>query len=246
MRRILFVIVLLACVFAATASATGDNGDYKGNPIVKVIVDQMEVHSEVPAIKLDGTTLIPLRAVAENLGAKVAWNEETQTALVTKEKKSKDQSEDQVDKENKDKQYIEILTKLKKHVQDTKVIHERMQMLYELYQAETTYKRTNDNWDIIIDKEIPQMESRIITLLESLEQLNSHDKVLTPDQYSDLNKKILFFRDVINKYELAVESFDKYRNKKETDDRRNMLLFMYDAYNMITELETQIDEIKGE
>lgn len=54
--------------------------------IVKLLVNGEEIHSEVPAQIIDGTTMIPARALAEALGAKVSWDQTTHTVIVENEK----------------------------------------------------------------------------------------------------------------------------------------------------------------
>lgn len=53
---------------------------------VKLVVNGAEIHSEVPAQIIDGSTMIPARALAEALGAKVRWDAANQTVVVENEK----------------------------------------------------------------------------------------------------------------------------------------------------------------
>lgn len=57
-----------------------------GNPVMTVNGEQMEIdpgRGTVPVIK-EGRTLLPLRAVAEEMGGTVAWDKETQTTTLKK------------------------------------------------------------------------------------------------------------------------------------------------------------------
>ncbi|MBP1155450.1 MULTISPECIES: DL-endopeptidase inhibitor IseA family protein [unclassified Paenibacillus] len=54
--------------------------------VVKLMVNGSEIHSEVPAQIIDGSTLIPVRALSEALGAEVIWDEANQTVIVENEK----------------------------------------------------------------------------------------------------------------------------------------------------------------
>ena len=77
MKRFLLPLVVgILVVSTGVALGSGVHGDYKGFPIVKVRVDGSEIQSDVPAINLDGRTMVPLRFVSEALGASVAWNSE--------------------------------------------------------------------------------------------------------------------------------------------------------------------------
>ncbi|MFC6231626.1 copper amine oxidase N-terminal domain-containing protein [Paenibacillus allorhizosphaerae] len=78
-KVILSGVVLM--MFASVVSASSINGDYNGYPIVNLNVNRELISSDVPAINVDGTVLIPLEAV-KGIFAKVDWDEETQTATI--------------------------------------------------------------------------------------------------------------------------------------------------------------------
>jgi hypothetical protein len=65
----LLVGLLLATAMPALAA------QYQGYDIVKVLVNGKEVQSDIPAIMVNGRTMVPLRFVSEALGAKVTWDE---------------------------------------------------------------------------------------------------------------------------------------------------------------------------
>jgi hypothetical protein len=69
--------VLLA---GGIAFATGST--YIGYPVANVQVGGVPVTSDVPAIIVNGRTLVSLRFVAQALGATVSWDQGTQTADV--------------------------------------------------------------------------------------------------------------------------------------------------------------------
>lgn len=48
---------------------------------VRVVVDEIELQSDVPPTLVDGRTLVPFRAIAESLGVTVTWVGESQTVL---------------------------------------------------------------------------------------------------------------------------------------------------------------------
>jgi hypothetical protein len=54
--------------------------------VVKLLVNGEEIHSEVSAQIIGGRTMIPARALAEALGAKVIWDEANQTVVIENEK----------------------------------------------------------------------------------------------------------------------------------------------------------------
>lgn len=77
MRKVFTAAVALAiALFPLSASSVAAPwGVYRGYPVVRVLVDNQEVLSDVPAHVADGRTLVPLRFVAQALGAQVEWDE---------------------------------------------------------------------------------------------------------------------------------------------------------------------------
>jgi hypothetical protein len=76
------IIVLLALFASGTVLGVTQWGVYQGYPVVRVVVDGTPVEFDVPAINLNGRTMVPLRFVSEVLGAVVSWEESTWTAVV--------------------------------------------------------------------------------------------------------------------------------------------------------------------
>ncbi|MBS3984674.1 MAG: trypsin-like peptidase domain-containing protein [Selenomonadales bacterium] len=79
MRKVLSLAVALAILLTplSASSVAAPWGVYRGYPVVRVLVDNQEVRTDVPAHVADGRTLVPLRFVAEALGAAVTWDEQT-------------------------------------------------------------------------------------------------------------------------------------------------------------------------
>jgi len=75
LKRILmlFGVLILTLIMPNTVLATPN-----------VILDGQQLSFDVPPIIEDGRTLVPLRTIFEALGAKVSWDENTQTAAATK------------------------------------------------------------------------------------------------------------------------------------------------------------------
>lgn len=84
LRRQVAVILIpiLASLLGGLALAAGINGDYRGFPIVKVQVNGQVLNPPVPGIGFYGSTLVPVRAVAEALGCEVSWDPENWTAVI--------------------------------------------------------------------------------------------------------------------------------------------------------------------
>jgi|GEM_PF-3549881 len=83
MKRLLLFIAILSLLVTTVASADTIT-KYKGYSIVNVNVNGSNISSDVPAINMDGRTLLPLRKVSEALNSIVSWDSTTKTASVVK------------------------------------------------------------------------------------------------------------------------------------------------------------------
>ncbi|MEW6546420.1 MAG: stalk domain-containing protein [Bacillota bacterium] len=72
-RAVILVIAFWVC-FSLTPPAHAAGATYRGFPTVDLYVNGRPVEGDVPAIVIDGRTLVPLRVVAEALGQKVWWD----------------------------------------------------------------------------------------------------------------------------------------------------------------------------
>ncbi|NPV93108.1 MAG: ABC transporter substrate-binding protein [Firmicutes bacterium] len=76
----LIIIIICSLLFFPTLSP---GAEYSGYQTVGVTVDGAPIEGEVPAIVMDGRTLVPLRMVGEALGASVDWDSSTRTVIIT-------------------------------------------------------------------------------------------------------------------------------------------------------------------
>jgi len=84
LKRVALLAVLATLVFSAAfpVPSLGGNAAYAGEP-VKLYVDGAEIATDVPPLLVDGVTLVPVRFVAEALGGRVAWDEETTSVFIS-------------------------------------------------------------------------------------------------------------------------------------------------------------------
>lgn len=80
MRKFVLTILFL---FLFSSVALGGSNIYEGFPVINVKVDGQLVKSDVPGISVNGTTLVPLRAISESMGSDVAYDSTTKTAIIT-------------------------------------------------------------------------------------------------------------------------------------------------------------------
>jgi hypothetical protein len=57
---------------------------------IKLIVNDKEIHSDVPPQVISGRTMVPARFLAESLGAKVEWDSNRNAVVVTRNEGKKD------------------------------------------------------------------------------------------------------------------------------------------------------------
>ncbi|MCX7745892.1 MAG: copper amine oxidase N-terminal domain-containing protein [Clostridia bacterium] len=73
------IAAMTTTVFAATSALK-----YKGFDMVNVTVNGTLLKTDVPAIIMDGRTLLPLRKVVESVNGLVTWDGKNKTAVITK------------------------------------------------------------------------------------------------------------------------------------------------------------------
>lgn len=83
MKRVRFGMKLLVLALALSlvvgAPASAEAPTYKGYAVVPVALNGQLIPLSIPAINLDGTSMIPLRAFSEAVGARVEWDPTTQS-----------------------------------------------------------------------------------------------------------------------------------------------------------------------
>ncbi len=77
---LLALVLLLTCALPSALAAPTPQ-----NTSIALELDGKPIDCDVPAIKLDGRTLAPIRAITEALGGKVDWDNDTKTATITHE-----------------------------------------------------------------------------------------------------------------------------------------------------------------
>lgn len=78
MRRLpVALVVLLLLMVAVFALANGESR-------IRLVVDGKELHPTLQPRMIDGHVMVPLRTVAEALGADVDWNADTRTVTITR------------------------------------------------------------------------------------------------------------------------------------------------------------------
>lgn len=80
---LVMAFLLMSCTIVRASDSV--ESTYKGFNTVHILLNQKQISSEVPAINVDGTSLVPLRVIAETLNAQIAWYPETSTVNISTE-----------------------------------------------------------------------------------------------------------------------------------------------------------------
>lgn len=83
MRKVIRMILVIVAVSIVASTVLAAGITYKGYNVINVVLNGQALTSDVPAINLDGRTMLPVRAIAEAVGADVQWDEATQTVTLT-------------------------------------------------------------------------------------------------------------------------------------------------------------------
>lgn len=84
MKKTAVLAALMAVLLSVPVFAAGSSrwGTYQGYNVVRVVVNGRVVTGDVPAVNLNGRTMVPLRAIAEALGVQVQWDDANKTAII--------------------------------------------------------------------------------------------------------------------------------------------------------------------
>lgn len=74
----IIIVMLISCVALAS-----QYGAYNGFDIVKVFIGGNEVVNDVPAVIMDGRTMVPIRVISEQLGMSVDWVDSFKSVFIT-------------------------------------------------------------------------------------------------------------------------------------------------------------------
>lgn len=153
MKKILLTGVMLLLT-ANIASAASVNGDYKGEPVVKVLYQNKELQAEdVPAIIHDGRTMIPIYLMKQ-MGADVSWKEDTYSVNVTMNNQEKPGKQDSAQQEDiqilKEKMLVKDMYQWLKDIDNALWMYVVNLQQYSdsntpnAFYLETNYKKLND------------------------------------------------------------------------------------------------------
>lgn len=75
--RVVLLLILICMLIYAT------NG-FAASKKIKVVIDSKEIPSDVSPMIISGRVMVPLRMVSNAMGAKLDWNQFTETIIISK------------------------------------------------------------------------------------------------------------------------------------------------------------------
>ncbi|MBD2862102.1 stalk domain-containing protein [Paenibacillus oceani] len=242
MKRKIAMIAAGMLIAASGVAWGAGSGEYKGFPVVNVVVNGKTVQGEAPGINLEGTTLVPLRAIGESLGAKIGWDSATSTATLTIAANTGNGSGNPpvpkpVDKETEalHPYMIKFSEKIQEYYDNLPVAREKIRIAKEFYEIR------GDNFyfqqlDVNLFGKADTAFTDLMVMNGAPEMNKAREKgypVLTLVQVAE---KI---RTAMGSYKLSA---DHYRSYKQTD-RKDYLDFYITNYSIAYEDELKAKEM---
>lgn len=238
MKKIVCSVIILALAGSITASAASSNDQtYKGYSVIHVQANQKAIQSEVPGINMDGTSMVPLRVIAEALGAEVKWNGETSTVLISTAQTPPTQPAEE--KPDPSEERIErIYQSIHKELEDIDHLIEQTQIAKDLYMdlQETSHLDSIENIKLKkVQSQYKELHNQIIDLQAKYpEQSKAAERFLADLKQLDL---------VIADYQTALDQLIRYTER--SSDRgllRNYYMYLMQASDKLFELKTNVTE----
>ncbi|SCW41648.1 hypothetical protein SAMN04487970_100668 [Paenibacillus tianmuensis] len=222
MKKKIAVLSATLILMAGAVSASGLNGDYKGNPIVKVTSNGKPLETgEVPAMIYDGNTLVPI-SLLRQLEASVTWDGDAYQVDVKLPEPPATADKSEVTKQQSD------VKKLKQYAAAAE-LYLKLQTLGEsLDSARTTIRLTADTMNAGKAEASSLITNAKTSYYKANETLTNLTKETTDSVYDDFIKHgidssqirsiLTDYQESARHYQLALDYLDKYiRDKKASD-----------------------------
>ncbi|MDF2649698.1 MAG: Extracellular ligand-binding receptor [Paenibacillus sp.] len=207
-KGIVMGVALLLLGSTSAAASSQLNVTYKGYPVVNLNVNSQEIKSEIPAINMDGTTLVPLRFVSEALGSKVEWNGQSSTAIIT----SNMQSEVSI-------VIQDINSSIRDEISRFPLLIQQLQIAKEIY----IYDQKTYEINLISNGYITELESNYKVIYNRV--LDLHNKFPNETvRITELTDDLLKYNQLIKTYKDALEQLVRYT---ERSDKKEHLSAFY-------------------
>lgn len=187
---------------------------------------------------INGTSYVPIRLVAESMGAEVGWDDATKTVFIKKEEPEK-KAEDNPDEEVYRKDTARLFIAIEKEMEFLRSYERQIAIAYEIY---TT---TNDSsWVTALSSgKRKERETGNDELTKLIDEYYQAYKDTNPSmiEISNLKSQI---NESYQQYNLSIDFLNNYIKNGKNEDLKNHLLyrkFAQDTYEKIIE---QFAELK--
>lgn len=214
-RKVALFAAGLIVAASGVAAAAGTVGEYRGHPIVNVVVNGKQVKGEVPGINMEGTTLVPLKVVSEALGAKVSWDQSTSTASITTAAASEPpvpaKQAENTQKRKQVEQVRDIYEKAEAYIGNLELVRERIRIAKEFYDI----KKNDQQFRAMTElywKTFEESYSRILTETSSAEMNEAKQAGVLG---ADLLKALDAAHNSMMYYQYSYDHFTRYVSLKQ-------------------------------
>ena len=226
MKKKIILLVAALMLFATGVSASSLNGDYKGNPIVKITSNGKDLEvDEVPPMIYDGHTVVPI-SLLRQIGASVTWDANTYSVDVKMNNNVTSNSSDS------DIKFLKLYMKIANHYKRLALLGEMLHGVGDSYSLVFDATRLKNYDKTTLDTAFNRLNDRInkyndfIKINEEMIMEASSMGVNTNDMRTILNS----YNSSINFYKLSYEgiegyyynlsndNFNKYLNNRKTAD----------------------------
>lgn len=88
MRQYYVCVLALLCVFLWMPTVVSAAASSSTDEEINLVIEGEKVRADVPPVIKNGRTLVPVRIIAEKMGAEVSWDQSTQTAVINHEQQT--------------------------------------------------------------------------------------------------------------------------------------------------------------
>jgi hypothetical protein len=208
----LVLVVLMFVLFTGVVSASSLNGDYKGNPIVKLKSNGSLIDSgAVPAMIYDDKTMVPIAAL-RNLGVEVNWDQNTYSVDVKLPNNDSNNSNDI----NKLKLYSKIADQYKKLTVLGDILASVSQSFSDTYkniEINFQIQQSGDHANLMFNNAINSYNDLIPVINSIITDSSAQSIPLT-----DMNSIIAGYGKSIEYYRNAYKGLEDFASSKSNSD----------------------------
>jgi hypothetical protein len=212
MKKKIAAVLILSTLLVGTVYASSINGDYKGNPIVKVKSNGRVIPVEdTPAVIYDDRTMVPIYLL-KSLGADVKWNQSDYSVDINLPIPS--QANTDIDLFRSYANIADLYRNIgttSKHLKD--------------YNQYLSLYFTGENWELqnrITENELSEQLDTYITVFNAVSNSYNNQKDIYQNFGIETAKTALQKNyDAIDQYKLAISSLGQWKTYRNTDTQKS-------------------------